>query len=330
MSGALEQLLDRRLLIVTGKGGTGKTTVAAAIGQLGAQRGLETVIVEVSDDSAVPPLLTGDPGSLPPGDGRIPVRVGPHLHTFRVDPLEALTEYLELQIHFRPVVSLVTRNAGFRRLMDAAPGWRELITLGKLWHLETRKNQEGTPLWDLLVVDAPATGQGLSFLSVPGVVLETVRMGPLRRHTDWVQGLITDPSRTLVLPVTLAEELPVRETLELCARVRELGLATGPIVANAVEKGPDFQDADDLRPWLERVPASETPDGLPPSVLLGCIDHAIRRATLHESFVRELRDQEKGPVLELPALPGGVQTPGQTQLLVDALEDALFEIGEIG
>jgi anion-transporting ArsA/GET3 family ATPase len=329
MSQALDQLLDRRILLVTGKGGTGKTTLAAVIGRLGAQRGLETVVVEIGDDPAVLPLLTDDPESLPPCDGRNPVPVAPHLYAFQVDPLEALTEYLELQFYVRPIVSLVTRNRGFRRLLDAAPGWRELITLGKIWHLATRQTPEGTPRWDLLIVDAPATGHGLSFISVPRVVLETVRMGPLRRHTDWVQGLITDPTQTLVVPVTLAEELPVRETLELCEGVRDLGLTVGLIVANAVEKAPQLENPSEWKAWLEQVPKSQAPRGLPIAVLLECMDHALRRAALHASFVAELQKTAKEPVLQLPALAGGVQRVEQVSELASALEQALARSGAI-
>ena len=174
MSSALETLLERRLLLITGKGGTGKSTLAVAIARLAARRGLETVVVELGDETTLPPLLTDRPEEFPEGDGRNPVAVAPHLHTLRIRPLEALTEYLELQIPIRPMVHLLTRNAAFRRLLEAAPGWRDLITLGKLWHLESLRD-DGRPRWDLIVVDAPATGHGLSFLSIPGVVLETVQ-----------------------------------------------------------------------------------------------------------------------------------------------------------
>ncbi|MEE8557312.1 MAG: ArsA-related P-loop ATPase [Myxococcota bacterium] len=319
MSNLLQGLLERRLLLVTGKGGTGKTTFAATLGTLAARRGLETVVVEVGTDAQIPPLLSR--GAPPKPNGRAPVQVAPHLHVFRVDPSEALTEYLELQVPFRPVVGMVTRNTGFRRLLDAAPGWRELITLGKIWHLETR-SVGGSPRWDLLVVDAPATGQGLSFLSVPRVVLETVRIGPLRRHTRWVQDLLTDPRRTLVIPVTLPEELPVRETLELCGAVRALGLATGPIIANGVEPGPDLTDAEDILERVRSLPPSEPPGRLPPASLARCLEHALRRAELHAHFLRELRQSEKAPVLELPSLPGGVTGPAQVEELEAALERA--------
>ncbi len=327
MSGPLETLLARRLLLVTGKGGTGKTTIAAALALLAARRGLETVIIEIGDSGALPPLLFDKPDALPSGNHRQPVPVCPHLYTLEVDPLESLREYLELQFRVGRVVGLVTRNAGFRRLLEVAPGWRELITLGKLWHLESQV-QGDRPRWDLLVVDAPATGHGLSFLSVPRVVIETVRMGPLRRHTDRVHALLTDPERTLVLPVTHLEELPVRETLELCEGLRGLGLSTGPIVANAIEPEPEVQEPHEVLRWLERVPVNETPPGLPPEVLGRCLDHAVRRASLQNLFLRELRDHESGPVIGVPFLPRGVQQPEDLRLVSEALEAALEQPGD--
>ncbi len=325
MSDVLEDLLDRRLLIVTGKGGTGKTTVSVSLALLAARRGLNTVLIEVSDENASTPLLEDRPGSIPDGNGRDPVPVAPNLSLFRVDPREALSEYLELQLYVRPVIKAVTRSPVFRRLLDAAPGWRDLITLGKLWHLESRIDGK-RPVWDLLVVDAPATGHGLSFLSVPRVVIETVRMGPLRRHTDWVQALLTDPRRTLVLPVTVGEELPVRETLELCTRVRELGLVTGPLLANAVEPEPDLVDVNSVLGWLNTDP-ERCVGGLSFEVLRRCLDHASRRAALQRLFLRELREQSKCPVIELPFVPGGVRGLADARAMADTLENALRASG---
>lgn len=317
-----DSLFDRRLLIVTGKGGTGKSTLAAGLALLAARRGLDTVIVELGEEPTIGPLLVERPGELLRGDGRNPVPIGPRLFTLRIDPLEALTEYLELQFYVRPVVGFVTRNPAFRRLLDAAPGWRELITLGKLWHLESQRVAD-RPRWDLLVVDAPATGHGLSLLSVPHVVLETVRLGPLRRHTDWVQGLLTDPKRTLVLPVTLPEELPVRETLDLCRRVRELGLATGPILANGIEPRPALHDVPAVLEALGRIPSSNDSPSLSPETLARCLDHAVRRTSQQRFFLEELGRAERGPLVEIPFLPEGVSSPGRMAELASALETSL-------
>ncbi len=317
MASPLAELLTRRLLVVTGKGGVGKTCVASAIACAAARRGLETVIVEVGDPPAVPPLL----GAVSPAASREPVELAPHLYWLQIDPLDTLSEYLELQLPARRLVRRVVHNAAFRRLLEAAPGWRELITLGKLWYLETRIALD-KPRWDLLVVDAPATGHGLSFLSVPGVVTDTVRLGPLRRHTEWVQALLRDPERTRVLPVTLPEELPIKEALELRERVRGLGLALGPLIANGVEPVPDLRDPERVLEALGSLARSDDDAAapLPPvHVLREVLEHSLRRSRLQRAFLDDLREQHGEAAYELPQLPEGMDLG----CLTEALEEAL-------
>jgi len=309
VSDPLGALLSRRLLFVTGKGGTGKSTVAAALAQVAASRGIDTVLAEAGERGGLAELAASDPISAEASDGREPVRVAPHLFFLRIQPEIALAEYLELELGLRAPVAFVMRSSGFKRLLGAAPGWRELITLGKLWHLVTR-DAKRRRRFRLVVVDAPATGHGLSFLSVPKVVVGTVRLGPLRRHTEAVQALLTDPERTLVIPVTLPEELPVRETLELMESVRALGVATGPVVANAVEPIPVLSDPARVLDALARIPK---PDGLPglcdPPALRVAVAHALRRSALQREFLAMLRAGVSAPVIELPYLEGGVRGP---------------------
>ncbi|MFQ5515491.1 MAG: ArsA-related P-loop ATPase [Myxococcota bacterium] len=300
MNARLRELLSRRLLIVTGKGGTGKSSVAAALGRLAAREGKRTAVIEVGDESVLPGLLGAGPSPPEGTEPREPWPVGSGLFTLRIVPEVALLEYLELQLRFRPLARRILANPGFRRLLDAAPGWRALITLGKLWHLQSL-NDDGRPRWPLLIVDAPSTGHSLSFLSVPNVVLDTVRLGPLRRHTEGVHSLLRDHARTLVLPITLAEELPVTESLELCARLRALGLGLGPLIANAIETPPEIENLDRV---LGSVAAHRTsapdPAVLEPEVLRACVEHRAQRAALQRGFLERL-DKESGlDLIELP------------------------------
>jgi anion-transporting ArsA/GET3 family ATPase len=227
------------------------------------------------------------------------------------------------------LVARVIRQAAFRRLLDAAPGWRELITLGKLWHLHTLE-RDGASRWQLLIVDAPATGHGLSFLSVPKVVVDTVRLGPLHRHTEWVQELLTDRARTLVLPVTLPEELPVRETLELVARVEALGFATGPLLANGVEPDPGLANPDAVVAAVRKGgPPAELASLLDPGVIRASLEHATRRAAMQRLFLDALSAPGRGPVIPLPHLAEGVSDPEGLGTLVSYLEPALVSTGAI-
>lgn len=324
MTETLDALLSRRLLLVTGKGGTGKTRVAAALGVLAARRGVRAVVVELGDSDVLPELLPPARPQRRAERGREPQPVAENLFTLRLVPEEALLEYLELQLHVRTLARAIVGNAAFHRFLDAAPGWRELLTLGKLWHLSSLETRGGSPRWPLVVVDAPATGHGLSLLSVPSVVLDTVRMGPLRRNTDRVQALLTDASRTLVLPVTLPEELPVNETLELRVRVRELGVGLGPVLANGVEPALGLAEPERVLAALARVPRAGAPSPFAdPDAVGAAARHRLARAALQRSFLDELALGLGEPPVELPWLAGGVDDRAGVEALADALSGAL-------
>jgi anion-transporting ArsA/GET3 family ATPase len=311
-------LLDRRLVIVTGKGGTGKTSVAAALGLAAARTGRRVLLAEVGRDEALPRLLA--PGE--PAVGYAGRELQPGLHVMRIDPFEALTEYLGLQLGAAGLVSRVLRNRGFRQLMGASPGWRELITLGKLWHLE-QMQEDARPRFDLIVVDAPATGHGVAFLSVPRVVVSTVRAGPLRRNARRVEEMLEDPERTLLLPVALAEELPARETEELVGRVRaEVGVAVDRVVVNGVVPPPFPAGMSNLDAMLERLPADLRCGALPSAgELTTCAAFLRARHELNRSYVREIGERTKLPAVPLPYLVEGVGGLPELETLADALLD---------
>jgi len=309
-------LLERRLVIVTGKGGTGKTSVATALALAAAQAGRRVLVAEVGRDEHASRLL--DPGAGPAGYAGREVRPG--VRVMRIDPFEALGEYLGLQLKLRSAVDLVLRNKAFRQLMDAAPGWRELITLGKVWHLE-QQQERGRPRYDLIVVDAPATGHGLTFLDVPRVVVSAVQGGPLRRNAELVEALIEDRARTVLLPVALAEELPVRETIELVARVRrDLDIGVDRVVVNGIVDAPFPHGLDDLDERLARLPADVPLPGLPPpGVMAACAAHLRARHELNARHRDQLARETGLPIVPLPFLPSGVRGPEDLERLAPLL-----------
>ena len=295
-------LLERRLLVVTGKGGTGKTTVAAALALAAAARGRRVLVVETGRDENVPRLLGHRAGAVGYRGVRTPA--GPWV--MRMEPYEALAEYLHLQLGVPGVVARLLRQRAFHQLMDAAPGWRELVTLGKVWHLEQAR-EDGRVRFDSIVVDAPATGHGLTFLDVPRVVVSAIRSGPLRRHAGWVEGLVRDPERTLLLPVALAEELPARETVELVGRLREqVGVALDRVIVNAVERAPFPPELPDLDRRLAALAATPGPK---PAVWAACAAHLAARHALNQHFLGEIAKGTGLPVVPLPLLPTGVRGP---------------------
>ncbi len=320
MTAALTDFLSRRVLLVTGKGGTGKTSVAAALGVAAARAGVRAVVVELGSSDLLAELL--GPGTAAKQANREPVEVAPNLFRFRLEPERALEEYLALQLHVRLFARAIVGNSAFHAFLDAAPGWRELITLGKLWHLVSLE-EHGRPRWPLLVVDAPATGHGLSLLSAPSVVIDTVRMGPLRRNTDRVQELLTDPARTWVVPVTLLEELPVRETLELRARVRELGVGLARVIANGVEPALALPDPERALAAAARAPKGAPSPLAEPEVVIPAARHRLARHRMQREFRDSLARETGEAVFELPWLARGVDGPDGVSALADSLREAL-------
>ena len=327
-AGAPASLLQRRLVIVTGKGGTGKTTVAAALAWQAARQGQRVLVAECGRDAQVPRVL----GAADADVGYEEREVSPGIFVMRIDPFAALAEYLGLQIGVPGLVRRVVGNRAFRQLMEASPGWRELITLGKVWHLEQMTRGDGgdgsssgragpTPKYDLLVVDAPATGHGMTLLDVPRVVVSTVRAGPLRHHTERVEALIADPERTVLLPVTLAEELPTRETETLVARVRDaLSVPIDRVVVNGVHARPLPEGLDDLPERLARLPHPQGFETLPePPALAHCARHLRERHALNRRYLAEIARGTGLPLVPLPYLAEGVRGPDDVATLASAL-----------
>lgn len=231
-------LYDRRFAIVTGKGGVGRTTVSLALGLVAARYGLRTCIVQLAArDWAGKPFGRLEPSYLP-----VPLIATPSgspelpLYAANLTPADALREYGQMKLRFRAIYNLVFENDVMRRLTRMIPGMNEMLMLGKAWHMEAMdKGPGGKPTWDLLIIDAPATGHGVSLLRLPQVISESVPFGPMAEDARAMRALLEDPSRTALHVVTLPQELPATEALELCQQVRStLGMPTGYLFINKV------------------------------------------------------------------------------------------------
>ena len=228
----VSEVFERRFVIVSGKGGVGKSTVSAALGLAAARRGRRTCIVQLHTRDTI-----GRHFGLPP-IGYTPVRLDPTLPLWgtMLRPRDALREYSLMKLRFRALHRLVFENDIMRRVVDMMPGITEILLLGKAWHMEHRETDaDGNPAWDTLILDAPSTGHGISLLRLPEVVLGAVSSGPLADDARHMQELLTDPVRTSFNIVTLAQELAVNETIELAATAREvIGVPVGNVFANCL------------------------------------------------------------------------------------------------
>ena len=218
----MEGLFDHSLIVVTGKGGVGKSTVAAALGLAADRRGLRTIVVEVAARDDVSRAL----GTSNAPGGYAERAVSDRLHHISIDPQRAMEEYLRQQLPLGAGAGLLTRSRIFSALSAATPGMRELLTAGKVWELaQPQRRTRGSRPYDLVVLDAPATGHGLAMLQAPSTFAAVARVGPVATQGRAVASFLSDPRRTAVLAVSTAEEMPVAETFELRARLREhLGL----------------------------------------------------------------------------------------------------------
>jgi anion-transporting ArsA/GET3 family ATPase len=304
---------DRRFLVVAGKGGVGKSAVAGALGLRAAQAGRRTVIAELNARSAVPALFGVE------GSTYEPTQLDENLYTVHVEPDPALHEYALRKLRFEALYKLVFKNDGVRRFLDVIPGMRELLLLGKAFDLE-REQRGGQPTWDTVVVEAPATGHGVSLLRLPQVILAVVDKGPMAEEAKRMRALLEDESRTSMVIVTLLEEMPVRETLELYTSATEsLHMPMSPLIVNRV--WPEDLDPADAAAWLdsEAELASHAQD----DEALSLLGTSVRRRAWQLKHLQTLRDAIPGEHILLPELPRGIFDRDCIQALADGIEYGL-------
>jgi len=216
-------LFRRELLFVTGKGGVGKTTVTAALAQLAAQRGKRVLACDVDATGGLAAMFESGP------TGFVPVPVAPGIWSMSMDTEASLREYLKVNLRIPLVGRIGPLAKAFDFVATAAPGVREILTVGKFcWEVRERH-------FDLVIVDAPASGHVVSQLVAPQAINDLVRVGQIRTQTDWMLDILSDPERTGVVAVTTPEEMPVAETLELADRIaHETSVALVTVVVNRV------------------------------------------------------------------------------------------------
>jgi anion-transporting ArsA/GET3 family ATPase len=302
---------------VTGKGGVGKTSVASALGVLAADRGKRTLVCEVdakgnlADFYGVGPLTFSG------------IEVRPGLTAMSMDTEESLKEYLSLHLKLPLLARLGPLARTFDFVANAAPGVKEILTVGKLTY-EVREDN-----YDLVVVDASATGHVVGQLGSPVAINELVRVGLVRNQTDWMIDLLTDPATTGVVVVTVAEEMPVTETLELIERLQsETDIDVASVVVNRVLPELFARGEEDIFDVL-RAPAgrgalaAEVGDGI-----VGVLEGAELAVNLRRSRVPHLERLRNGlpdglPLVYLPFLFHRSHGVRATSRIAEALGDEM-------
>ncbi|MHB8533562.1 MAG: ArsA family ATPase [Solirubrobacteraceae bacterium] len=223
----MQPLLDRNLLVVTGKGGVGKTTVAAALGLLGAERGRRTTIVEVGEQSRMTALF-----GRRPGDPGTPSELADGLSSLSIDMDRALLEWLQA-LGGRVSGRVLASSNTFQYFTAAAPGAKELVSMVKIANLAAPRRRERSE--PLVILDAPATGHALGMLRSPETFGAIARVGPVARQTGELSALLRDPARSGYVAVTQATGMSVTETLDLRAGLLEaLGRELDAVVVNGL------------------------------------------------------------------------------------------------
>lgn len=270
----IEQLANRQLIVVTGKGGVGKTAVSAVLGRSLARAGRRTLVVEVDPRENLHQML-----GTPPSGGDI-LAAEPRLWVQNLKPRQVLDEVVRDQLKLELLVRRVLDSPVYENFANGAPGLKELAILGHALRLLRGIGGPGTPQLDTIVLDSPATGHGVALLASPSLVTEVIKNGPFAYMAGELAKLIADPERCGIVVVTQAEEMPVQEALELRTALRDrIGRDPEALIVNGLYPplGPHDKD----------------------NALISLWQH---RRALNERELHRLTEGWEGPRFELPLL----------------------------
>lgn len=286
---ALDRLVERQLVVVTGKGGVGKTTVASVLGWRLAERGKRVLLLEVDPRESLHQALGTEPS------GGEPVQAGPRLWLQNLQPESVIEGLVREKVPIAYLVRKIVESAAFHHFVDGAPGLKETALLGYAYRVLEGHHR---PKVDAVILDAPATGHGATLLAAPGLLARATNGGQLGDMAASLADFLADASRCGIVLATLAEELPVQETLELL-QLLQAKLATRP----------DFVVANGLYPGLPAGASAEA----------GTAMWQTRRR-LNEAELARLRAVWDGALVELPLLP-----LDRGKALIEALAQAFQE-----
>jgi len=277
-------VLDRfdglQMVVVTGKGGVGKSVVTAALGRLFSERGRHTLLVELDPRENLHHLLDTEPSG-----GEI-VRVTRRLHIHHLEGRHVLDDLVTEKLRVGALVRRVLQSPVHQHFAEGAPGLKETAVFGRVLRLLQGHTPRGVPTPDVVVVDAPATGHGISMLAAPQLVADVIGSGPVGHMAAEIAAFLADRERASSVVVTLAEEMPVQEALELIEELDErFGRHPEAVVVNALYPPVDDRQEDSS---FDQDPA---------------FDLWRRRRAVNDRELEHLREDWAGPLAELPLLP---------------------------
>ncbi len=310
-------LLQRRLIFVTGKGGVGKSTVALALGLLAARQGRRTIVGELASQERAQHAFEHQ------GERFRELELAPGLFTISIDPEHAMDEYLRLK------AGALGHTLGSTRLFQAfamaTPGMRELLSIGKVWELAQLERQTRQSAYDLVIVDSPATGHGAALLRTPRTFSEIARVGPIARQASRIAETIADRAFTAVLAVSIAEEMPVNETLSLRDMLDADGLELDVVILNGLY--PERFAAAEVGPLRDALVHADSP--LARSAIRAALSEHARAGAQRDERDR-LAAELDSPPIELPYVFAEQLGIEELTALSYRLEDALSTVGAVG
>ena len=322
-------LLQRRLIFVTGKGGVGRSTVAGALGLVAAGRGKRTIVAELTGEHRLARAYGHREGRR-----FEEIELAPGLFTISISPEQAMEEYLRVKVP-GAIGHALGQSRLFQAFAMATPGMRELLGIGKAWELaQPRRRTHGADPYDLVIIDAPATGHGVGVLRTPRTFSEIARVGPIAHQGETIARTIADRDFTAIVGVCMPEEMPVTETLALRQALLAQRLELDAVVLNA--RYPSRFTDDELAVLTAalsgckapthpgRAPMADTPPGSPPlraAIRAAISEHA--RAARHAQQEQRLRGAFDGPLLTLPFVFAPAIEADQLGLLAARLDREL-------
>jgi anion-transporting ArsA/GET3 family ATPase len=304
----VQGLLDKRLIFVTGKGGVGKSTVAIALGLLAARNGRRCIVAELAAQERIQRTFDRE------GEHFEEVQLAENLYTISIDPQHAMEEYLRIKAG--PLGHALSGSRVFGAFAMATPGMRELLSIGKVWELAQleRRTHDAAP-YDLVVVDAPATGHGLGILKTPRTFADIAMVGPIAHQGRTIADTIDDRSFTGIVAVATPEEMPISETLALDAALQSNGLVLDAVILNALYPR-RFSDDGDFVALNKALDDASEPHAR--AALRAALSERSRATSQREQQLR-LADGVGGEPIELPYVFADELGPEQLNQLADVL-----------